>query len=240
VDAAEQNQAVWIRQGALPASWLDPTAKPESGGNSEWELATGLVLWGGGGLGMYGDSGLFACGANVEECTISDKVLSFRGGADFWLNRYLAVTGSYLKPLQMETTGSGSTYRFTTTLGPNIATFGGKVGIPLNRGRIYGEGGGTYQRSNFQTTESVNPIVVTNSNGDEVVFPGGTQVFNFQTAGWGWYAGGGAEIWIKKRWAVYGEYGRATVEGSPRAGGEGSLSETVSYFMGGVRIGFAR
>jgi hypothetical protein len=240
VDAAEQNQAVWIRQGVPPSSWLDPNAQPEVAAGPSWDLATGLVLWGGAGLGSYSTSALIACGSAADVCTASSKVLSFRGGADFWLNRFMAITGSYLKPLTMEATGSGSSYRFTTTFAPNIATIGGKGAFALKRGRIYGEGGGTYQRSNFQTTESVNPLVVTTASGQEIVSPGGTQVFNLQTAGWGWYFGAGFEIWVKRRWGVFGEFGRAEIRGTPRAGGEGSLNELVTYYTGGVRLALTR
>jgi len=36
-------------------------------------------------------------------------------------------------------TGSGTGYRFTTTLSPNIATIGGKGGFPYGRVRVYGD-----------------------------------------------------------------------------------------------------
>lgn len=227
------------RQGPAPANWLDPNARPETGGGPEFPLPVGLVLFGGLGAGKYGHSGAVACGQGVGSCSSNAYALTFRMGGDFWLGRFLAVTGSYLKPLEMKATGGGSGYRFTTTLRPNVATVGGKIAIPTGRVRLYAEGGFTYQRSNFQTTESVNPYVAT-VNGEEVVFPGGTQVFNLQTGGWGWIAGGGIDIWVKRQWGVYAEAGRATLQGSPRAGGEGSLDETLLYFVGGVRFRLTR
>jgi hypothetical protein len=238
VDAAEQNQAVWIRQGAAPSSWLDPNARPDTGGGPIFPIPTGIILFGGPGIGKFATSGLVACGSE-ENCTASVYTLTFRAGAEFWLNRHMAVTGSYIKPIEMKATGAGTGYRFTTTLSPNIATIGGKGGLPFGRSRIYGEGGAVYQRSNLQTTQSVNPITVTVSE-EEVIFPGGTQEFNLQTAGWSWYFGGGVEIWINRKLGVYVEGGRAGLRGSPIAGGEGSLNDTLTYLIGGIRFRLSR
>jgi hypothetical protein len=239
VDAAEQNQAVWIRQGPVPAHWLDPNAQPETTGGFLFPLPTGLSLFGGAGAGLYGNIGAVACGSGTE-CTTQETKFAIRAGADFWINRFMAATGSYLRPVEMKATGSGSGFRFTTTLLANVATFGGKIALPARRARVYGEGGGVYQRSNLQTTQSINPIVITGDDGDVVVSPGGTQVFNMQTAGWSWYAGGGVEIWVKKTWAVFGEAGRVSLQGSPRAGGEGHLDDSLIYAIGGVRLHVGR
>jgi hypothetical protein len=239
VDAAEQNQAVWIRQGPAPSSWLDPNAQPETGGGPIFPIPTGIVLFGGPGVGKFANSPTVACGTNVEQCSASAYTLTFRVGGEFWLNRHMAVTGSYIKPVEMKATGAGTGYRFTTTLSPNIGTIGGKVGLPFGRARLYAEGGALYQRSNFQTTQSVNPITGT-VNEEEVIFPGGTQEFNLQTSGWSWLAGGGVEIWIKRNLGIYIEGGRAGLKGSPIAGGEGKLDDSLWYFIGGVRFRLSR
>lgn len=234
IDAAEQNQAVWIRQGQPPANWLDPNAKPDSSGGPSWPMATGLVLFGGAGIGKYANSSAIACGVGAD-CTASNLQATFRVGGDFWFGRFLAATGSYLKPLHMQARGSGGGYSFLTTLSPNIGTIGAKVGLPAGRVRLYGEVGGVYQRSNFQTTQTNDPRTVT-VNGQDTTFPGGTQVFNLQTSGWSWMVGGGGEIWVKRRWAIYGEVGRTGIKGSPVAGGEGQLDESLWYIVAGVKM----
>jgi hypothetical protein len=238
VDAGDQSQAVWIRQGPVPAHWLDPNAQPETTGGPEWPMATGLVLFGGAGAGQYSDSATVACGAGAE-CSSTDVRPTFRVGAEFWFGRFLAVTGTYLKPMKMEARGYGPGYQFTTTLLPNVATIGGKAGVPIGRVRLYAEGGVVYQRSNLQTIQTMDDITVT-VNDESTTFPGGTQEFNLQTSGWSWTVGGGGEIWIKRKWAVYGEVGRAGLKGSPRAGGEGSLDDKLLYVVGGLRFRVGR
>jgi len=238
VDAPEENQSVWIRQGKAPAHWLDPNAQPEPDRGPSWPMATGLLPFGGAGVGKYGQVGAIACGVGAE-CNASNYRVTFRLGADFWFGRWLAVTGSYFKPYKMEAIGAGSGYTFTTTLVPNVATFGGKVGLPYGRLRMYGEGGGTYQRSNFQTVQTMSDITVT-VNDQPTTFPGGTQEFNLQTSGWSWYVAGGGEIWIKKRLAIYGEVGRVGLKGDPIAGGEGSLNDRVVYMLAGFRFRLAK
>ncbi len=239
VDAAEETQAVWIRQGTPPARWLDPNAQPEREGGPEWPLPTGIVLFGGLGLGSFHELGLIACGVGTDYCTPSNKPLTFQVGADYWLNRYLAVTGSYMKPYRLEVLGYGSGYRFSTYFSPNVATMGGKFGLSVSRVRFYGEGGAVYQRGNYKTTQMVDPITVT-VNGEPTTFPGGVQVFNFQTSGWSWMAGGGAEVWVKRNWAIYGEAGWLGLKGTPIAGGEGSLNDRLLYFVAGVRLRLSR
>jgi len=221
----------------VPASWLDPNAQLEPERGPAWDMPVGLIVFGGAGAGKFVWTDLVACGTGTDVCTPGDWALTFRTGADLWINRFLAVSGSYLKPLEMKTTGSGTGYRFTTTLAPDVATIGGKGGFPIGRVRIFAESGGTYQRSNLQTTQSVNPITMTNDEGEAVVVsPGGTQVFNMQTSGWSWYVDAGVEVWLSPKWGVYGEAGRVGLHGTPRAGGEGGLEETVIYFVGGVRV----
>ena len=236
VDAPEENQAVWIRQGKPPGSWLDPNAQPErEGGGPTWTMATGFVLFGSVGVGKFSNAGKVACGVGTEICNASTYPLTFRVGGDYWLNRFIAVTGSYVKPYRLEVFGSGPGYRFANSFSPNIATIGGKVGLPAGRVRFFGEGGASYQRSNFKTVQVNDPITVT-VNDEPTTFPGGAQVFNMQTSGWSWYAGGGAEIWVKRKFAVYGEMGRVGLKGTPISTGEGSIDDHVIYIVGGVRF----
>jgi hypothetical protein len=233
VDAGEEVQSVWIRQGNAPAHWLDPNAAPEPD-KPEWPMATGFVVFGGGGIGTYAAAEAIACGTGTE-CNSSHYRFTTRVGGEFWFGRFLAATGSYTKPYKMEAAGSGSGYRFTTTFAPNIATIGGKGGLPFGRFRLYAESGGTYQRSNLQTIQTMDSRTVT-VNDEPTTFPGGTQEFNLQTSGWSWYMAGGVEVWLKKRLGMYFEGGRVSMLGDPIAGGEGALNDRVVYLLGGLRF----
>jgi hypothetical protein len=232
IEASEENQSVWIRQGAVPTTWVDPNLQLETT-REKWEMATGLVLFGGAGFGKYLWSDLVACGNSTDSCVAANYHMTYRAGVAFWLNRFVGVTGGYFKASQFKTRGAGSGYRFTTTLAPDVATVGAIGGFSIGRARVYAEGGGTYERSNLQTTESINPIL---GNDGSVSSEGGTQVLNLQTSGWAWYAAGGMEVWVNNKWGLFGEMGRMGINGQPRAGGEGYLNETVAYTIGGVRL----
>jgi hypothetical protein len=237
VEAAEANQAVWIRQGPVPSAWLDPNAQVETPRESNWEMATGLILFAGTGPVKYIWTDLVGCGTNNDVCTPNDWQMAYRTGVDFWLNRFVAVTGGYFKALEWQARGSGSGYRFKTTLTSDVATVGVKGGISISRVRVYLDVGGTYQRSNLQTTQSVNPITGSGTNGETIIVSeGGTQVFNMQTSGMNWYLAGGLEVWVKRNWGLYTEVGRMGLHGTPRAGGEGGLEDTLGYAVTGIRL----
>jgi hypothetical protein len=236
VDSGEQTQAVWIRQGKPPATWLDPNFEPERDrGGPEWVMATGFIPFGGIALGKWSDFTALACGIQVEECNPSDKTVTFRAGVDFWLGKYLAASGSYLKPLAVSTAGAGSGYFFATKQVSDIVTFTGKGALPIGRVRLYGEGGGLYHHTTLTTDQLMDEIVV-DIGGVPTTFPGGTQTFLLQTAGWGWMMGGGGEVWVTKKFAIFGELGRAKLSGNPRSTGEGKINDTLTWVVGGVRV----
>jgi hypothetical protein len=239
VDAAEQNQAVWIRQGKPPASWLDPNLEPErDSGGFEWPMATGLVVFGGAGASTVSNFAGIACGTE-QNCSDSSMRLTFRAGAEFWLGKYLAASGSYLKPIKAEAVGSGTGYSFTSQQIADIVTFAGKVGLPFNRVRLWIEAGGLYHRTTMVTDQIVNDIVVT-SGDTTTTFPGGAHRTLLQTAGFGWIIGGGGEVWLTKKLAMYGELSRASVSGKPRAGGEGQIDDGYTSFIGGMKYHLGR
>jgi hypothetical protein len=86
--------------------------------------------------------------------------------------------------------------------------------------RIYGQGGTNYHQSTVTTTETITAAL---------------QKIEFQTKGWNWVYGGGAEVWIKKV-AIYGEFDVAWIKGNARAGGEAKIDDRARMFLTGIRL----
>ncbi len=235
VNAAEDSQAVWIRQGPAPGHWLSNEA---AGGSAETGSAlrvpTGFSLFGGGGVGKYANAVSVSCGTGPQ-CTGNDVRLAGRVGGDFWFTPYVAASASYLRPASAPTAGAGTDYTFTSSQSLNVATMTAKVGVPFRSFRLYGEGGATYTWGTLTTKETTNDRTVT-INGVPQTVPGGTQTFELKTGGWGWTIGGGLEMWVKHSIALYAEFGRAKLGGKAVGGGEGSLDETLTYAVAGVRL----
>lgn len=236
VNTGEQSQGVWIRQGPAPSTWL--REEPEGGGSgvtgSAFPLPTGLVLFAGTGIARYSDAVAVSCGA-VSDCNGKEVRLTGRVGGDFWFGSFLAATASYLKPSSAETAGSGTGYRFDSSLAPHVVTFGAKIALPASRARIYGEVGALYNWATLSTTETIDDQTITVDGATQTI-KGGTQSFELKTGGWGWMVGGGVEIWLKRSFAIYGEGGRAKLSGTPTGGGEGQLDDSLTYATAGFRI----
>jgi hypothetical protein len=54
--------------------------------------------------------------------------------------------------------------------------------------------------------------------------------------------GGGGEVWVASRFALYGEIGFAGISGSDKAGSEARIDDQIRYILGGgrVRVGRSR
>jgi hypothetical protein len=239
VDVGAAAPAVWLRQGPAPERWLKPEPEAQEGAARTWRpLPTGLVLFGSGGLNSFGDAVSLACG-NVTPCSGKDRRAAYTFGGDYWVTRFLAAEGSYLKPAQVTTSGSGDIYRFNSSLDTRIITVAGKVGVPIGPVRAYGKVGATYQRSTSTTTETIDDRTVTVDGVDQIV-KGGTQTLAIRTEGWGWIAVGGLEAWVSRRVAIYGEVGGAALKGSNVDSGEGKLDEPVTIILLGIRLKVGR
>jgi hypothetical protein len=208
----------------------DPDAPPKT-----WQpLPTGLMVFGSTGFTMISDAGAYACGT-VEGCNGDGSGFGFEGGVEYWLLPWLGAEVSLLKPANMNAEGSGTNYRFDTTLETSVVTISGKVGIPAGPMRFYGKAGANYHRALHTTNQTIDDTTVTV---DEVttVFTGGTQTFDYRTGGWGWNFGGGAEAWFKTRFALYGEVDFIFLKGEDLDTGEGVLEDRVTMFMFGGRL----
>jgi hypothetical protein len=131
--------------------------------------------------------------------------------------------------------GSGTNYRFNSTLETQFVTAVGKAGWPLGPFRPYAIAGANYHRALRTTTQETDALTVT--EGDvTVTFPANTQSWASATDGVSWLFGGGAEVWLSKRLALYGEITRAAVKGTGLNGTEGSIDERLWCFWGGLRF----
>ena len=92
--------------------------------------------------------------------------------------------------------------------------------------RFYGKVGAVFHRATTTTTQTNDPVTVTVDD-EPVTIEGGTQTFETTTEGWGWLFGGGAEAWLTRYVAIYGELDFARLQGNPTSGGEGELDDRV-------------
>lgn len=227
VNVAGPNPTVLLRQGRF-----DPRT---ASATRTWAPSpTGLVLFGGGGLGKFADVQLRACG-DVTACSGGGFRGAYTAGVTYWIVPFLAAEAGYLKLADAKVTGNQSNFRFDSFLEADIATITGKAGIPIGPVRLYGHGGANYHRATFGTTQTVEPTTIT-VDGVQQTIPGGTQSYQLRTAGWGWLFGGGLETWFNSHFAMYAEAGRLVVKGNVRDEGEGNLDDRITYIVLGARI----
>jgi hypothetical protein len=235
VSAAEEAQAVWLKQGPAPDAWLrDLPAETEKKTGSDTMIPKGLLLYVGAGLSKYAHASTVSCGMQTS-CASDDTQISVRVGGDYWIRPYLAVSGGFLKPWGATADGSGNGYRFETSLKPNVVTITGKVGAPFGRFRVYGESGAAYNWTTRTTTQTMYETTIT-VDGLPIVVPGGTQVFELKTDGWSWMWSGGGEFWLTPIVAAWGEFSWVKLVGKASGGGEGNLNDTVTSVVGGIRL----
>jgi hypothetical protein len=213
-DASTPAPSVLLRQGSY-------SLKPPR----VWKPApTGLVVFGGAGLGRFRDAALFGCGG-VEGCTGDDSGTALTAGAAFWLAKFLAAEVSYMRPAKSEASAATDDFTFDTFLDAEIVNIAAKIGVPIGPTRIYGNIGTNWHRALHKTTQTTGTIVDT---------------FDVQTEGWGWMWAAGFEAWLASSFALYGEGGSISLKGTPVNVSEGALDERVNFVVGGVRIRLGR
>jgi hypothetical protein len=227
--------AVWLRQGPVPKEWMAQEGDlDESLPRVRRPAPTGLVLFGGAGLGQFRTGTSLDCGDNTE-CTPANTAFSFTAGVAVWVTRWLAVEGAYTQPATLQSSGSGNGYQFDSSFESQLITGVAKVGPSIGPFRPYGIVGGTYQRSLHSTTQ-VSEEASATENDVTTTFPGNTQTWATATDGIGWLFGGGAEVWLTKRLGIYGEITRLQMKGTGLDNAEGTLDERLTLFWGGVRV----
>lgn len=234
VNVSETAPSVLLRQGKAPAGWLTDEVDQPRREKPPTAPTRGLYLFGGGGVGTFANAAKVACGTG--DCTGSTKPLTFSVGATFWATPYLGVEASYFKPGDITLKGGVETlYSYTSTLATNVITMVGKAGLPTSYVRIYGFGGATFSRADWDTLQTVEDQTVL--VGDELTtVTGGTQSLKLFTQGWSWTAGAGFEVPVSKRMSIFGEGGRVNVSGDDRQGGEGKVDDRVLYLIAGIRV----
>lgn len=194
----------------------------------------GFIVGGGLGLLHYRDAVLIACGT-APECTGKSSHISFTGGADFWVNRFLGAEAAYIRPDNLKVKGSGDTYRFDSSIDAHILTISGKLGAPLGPTRVYGRAGANYHRAKTLGSDTIDDRTVTVDGVDQTI-KGGTQKSELKTDGWGWLYGGGLEIWVANSTALYFDLDFARLRGKETKGGDGRLNDRLTMFFAGLRV----
>lgn len=234
VYVGEATPAVRVKQGRVPNTWLQPGAQALAAAPSEPIAPAGLVLSGGGGWAVFGSPTAAECGS-VSDCSGKESPLTYTASATFWFTQILGAEVSYVKPGKVTASGSGNGFAFDTGIETDVVTIVGKVGIPARIVRVYGFGGATHHWATTTTTERIADQTVTVDD-QEVVLPGGTQVFTLNTKGWSWLFGGGAEFWVSPRFALYGDLTYLKLKGDDADGGEGSFDDRAILLMMGAKF----
>jgi len=200
-----------------------PPAPGEEGGEGESRphapLPKGLVMFAGGGLTSLSDFVSLQCGS-ATPCSGDNRTVSYGFGATYWLTRNFGVEGSYLHPTTLKVSG-GDGYTFNTDLNADIWSIVGKAGIQGGPARFYGKGGVNYHEATSTTDETIALV---------------SQKFETQTKGWSWTWGGGVEIWIKKKVAIFGELDVAKIKGDATGGGEAKIDDRATTVLAGIRL----
>ena len=181
---------------------------------------TGLVVFGGGGLGKTRDAASIACG-DVADCSGEGYVGTYTAGATLWITRWLGVEGSYVRPSRIVAEGTVGNFTFDSALDADIVNAVAKLGIPLGPVRLFGQGGGTYHDATTTMTQRA---------GDA------SQTVETRTDGWSYTFGGGIEAWISDRLALYGEFGMTEIKGKERLAGEIEIKDRLTTYLFGLRF----
>ncbi len=235
VDVGSNRASVWLRQGPVPKEWMAQQGEgPERPVGPRRLAPKGFVVFGGAAWTIFRTGTSPNCG-NVSDCKPENSVLGYTAGVSLWLTRFLAVEGSYLKPSTLFVTGSGTNYRFQSSLETQLINAVGKVGLPIGIVRIYGMGGMNYHRS-LRTTYQVNDPHTITVDDVPTTIPGNSQTWAMATEGFGWLFGGGGEVWAGKRFALYGEFSYNQVKGNGLNSTPGTIDDRLTYFGGGARV----
>lgn len=219
-----------IRQGRPPDEWLRdvapgaPAAPPPS--------LSGLTFFGAAGRGKSRDFAAEMCGA-VSGCSAERWTIPAMAGVAWWFTDFVAVEGRYEYLGKAEASGSGDRFRFDSTREGGLFSAAGKAGPRFGRFRPYGRGGVNYHRATLTTRQSVDDVVA-GVGGATQTLRGGTQTYQVRTEGWGPVFGGGLEVWISPRFAIFGEGERTALVGEDTRGGEAEIDDAIVSVKAGV------
>ena len=234
VNLAGQPPSVMLIVG----KYTPPAPGTEDQPRSWTPAPTGIVAFGGGQYGNFRDFSTLQCG-NLVTCEPHDAGFAYHAGGAFWIKRFIAGEAAYVKLPSPTATGSATGFRFDSSMDASLVTVAGLVGAQGGPMRFYGKVGAAFHRATSTITETIDDRTVT-VDGAPVTIPGGTQIFETTTEGWGWVYGGGAEAWVNRYVALYGELSFAHLSGNPTSGGEGELDDRVMLVSFGLRVHIGR
>ncbi len=184
----------------------------------------GLVLFGAAGLSDFRDAVAISCG-DTAPCDGKNAGFTYVAGATWWITRFLAAEGSYIKPPKATANGSGTNFSFDSTLEAQVVTVAGRLGVPIGPVRLSGQVGTNYHQATLKTRETIK---------DQ------SQTFEVETRGWGWVFGAGAELWMAPAFALYADAGIAGLRGAPVGGGESRFNDRLRFVTFGARVRIGR
>lgn len=186
-------------------------------------LATGLVLFGGAGRATFDNAFTAACG-DATPCSGRNSGLgAYTFGVTYWFTRFLGAEGAYIKPRNVTAKG-GDTFSFDSTMDTDVYAIVAKGGVPAGPVRLYGQAGEDYHQATTKASETIGAA---------------TQTFSVKTKGWSWTAGGGGEVWVSAKVALYGEFNVVRLKGPAEGGGEARTDDHVRVLVAGLKVRLA-
>ena len=182
-------------------------------------LPRGFVMSGGGGLTSFQDVISLNCGL-LQTCSGDGSPYAYTFGATYWITRNFGVEGTFLHPQKIKISG-GDGFAFDTTMNVDIWNLLGKAGVQAGPMRFYGHGGMSYHQATHVTNQTFGEL---------------SQRFEIQTEGWSYVYGGGAEIWVKPRVALFGELDFARVKGKATDDSEFNVDDRARSLIAGIRV----
>lgn len=238
VNVGQDEPTVRLRQGPAPAQWLNPELEENRPPRPPVLAPRGLALSGGAGFATLANAVDDACGT-VSDCTGGGLRGTATVGATVWVTRFLGAEVAYVRPMNVNTTGTGQGHAFDSTLRTEVVTLSGKVGAPIGRVRLYLKGGASYHRATFETTDTIDDYTIL-VDGAEVAVPGGTRSSGYQTSGWGWLGGAGLEVWFNPTLGIYAEGGVTFLKGPAKDGSEALMKDRLTSMVVGMRVRIGR
>ncbi|HET7694188.1 MAG TPA: outer membrane beta-barrel protein [Vicinamibacterales bacterium] len=220
IDAAPANPTLLLISGNYTPP-PDPVPGEESSGASipHAPLPRGFVMFAGAGLTSYRDVLPLNCG-NLQTCSGDGSPYAYTFGATYWITRYLGVEGSFLHPQKVKISG-GDGFTFDTSMNVDIWNLVAKAGVQAGPVRLYGQGGMSYHQATHVTSQTLGDV---------------SQRFELQTEGWSYVYGGGAEIWVKPRVALFGQLDFARLKGKATDDSEFNIDDRARSLIAGIRV----
>lgn len=233
VSLSDPVPSVRIRQGPVPEAWLVAEALGAPIAVRVVRAPTGVMLAGTGNLAAFRRFGPVQCG-DVAECAAKATRLAYAGSVSVWPWPWLGASATYFRPGRATARGSGTGYEFNAGLEAHLVAVTARVGGPAGRVRPFGQGGVIYHRARATISETVE---AESAPGDgTITIEGGRQMFQTDTAGWGWMVGGGIEIWLSPSVGLVAGLDRAAIRGAALDGSEARLDEAVFLVTVGLQL----